>query len=96
MRYSQWPSPPEVRGAVPHQVLGAVKRMIPQCGAVRGALLHGQLLELAGFVIQGVFYSTEIPDLPPSYLLEATVRPFVPAYTTHPGLTSKAVLVYCT
>lgn len=81
-----------MRGAIPRQVLAAVKRVIPRCGAVHGALLHGQLLEVACFITQGMFYSTETSDLLSSYMLEATVHPFVSA---RPGLTSKAVMVYC-
>ena len=35
------------------------------------------------------------PDLLPACLLEAKLRPFVPADTAYPALTSKAVTVCC-
>lgn len=60
MRYSRWPSSPEIRGSIPLWVLAAVKCVILRCDTVHGALLHGQLLEATCFVVWGVFYSTKI------------------------------------
>lgn len=96
MRFSQWPLSPEVRGAVPHCVRAAVKREMQRMGLCSTySCCRSLTLSYGVRFIPLKALPSQPPDLPPPYLLEATIGPFVPAATAHPGLTSQAVTVYC-